>query len=201
MTLSRNPWSSRLAAGILWAGAAALAVFWGLRLSAPGGVATAPQAGAGPLAQADPQGLARIFGARSDGTAEAAAAPAGDRWKLLGVLAGKSSGGGAAVIALDGKPPKVYRVGAAVADGLVLQAMQSDEPRAVTLGASVDGPASVTISLPAIKALGAPASPASVAIPAPVANTAVPAPVPAPAAAAPAQPAPVVDPNSTFTDH
>lgn len=195
MTLSRNPWSPRLAAGILWAGAAALAVFWGMRLSAPGAVASAPQAGAGPLAQADPQGLARIFGARSDGT-EAAAAPAGDRWKLLGVLAGKSSGGGAAVISLDGKPPKVYRVGATVADGLVLQAMQSDAPRAVTLGASVGGPASVSISLPAVKSLGAPASPASAAIPMPAANVATAAP-----AASVAAPAPIVDPNNTFTDH
>lgn len=189
MTLSRNPWSPRLAAGILWAGAAALAVFWGLRLSSLGGVATAPQAGASPLAQADPQGLARIFGARSDGTAEALA-PAGDRWKLLGVLAGKASGGGAAVIALDGKPPRVYRVGATVADGLVLQAMQSDAPRAVTLGASVDGPASMTISLPAIKSLGASA------IPVPAGN-AVAAPAPAPSAT----PAAASDPNNTFTDH
>lgn len=194
MTLSRNPWSPRLAAAILWAGAAALAVFWGLRLSASGGLSTAPQAGASPLAQADPQGVARILGVRSNGT-EAAAAPAGDRWRLLGVLAGKASGGGAAVIALDGKPPKVYRVGAAVADGLVLQAMQSDEPRAVTLGASVHGPASVTISLPAIKSLGAPASPASAAIPTPVAHAVTPVPT---QPAVPAQPA---DPNNTFTDH
>ena len=98
-------------------------------------------------------------------------------------MAGRNSGGGAAVIAVDDQPAKVFRVGAVVADGLVLQSLRSDAPRAVTLGAGVDGPAAMTIALPALRpidavAATAPASPAAppvqaaVPTPAPVADTA-----------------------------
>lgn len=153
VTLSRNPWSPRLAAGFLWAGAAALAVFWGLKLSAPRQVAAVPQAGNAQAVQADGAAMGRVFGVQDGARAAAPVAPT--RWRLMGVMAGKNSGGGAAIIALDDKPAKVYRVGSTVAEGLVLQALQSDAPRAVTLGASVDGPAVVTIELPPVKAIGA----------------------------------------------
>ena len=46
-----------------------------------------------------------------------------NRFTLIGVLSGRSSGGGAALIAVDGKPAKPFRVGAAVDEGLVLQAL------------------------------------------------------------------------------
>ncbi len=159
VTLTRNPWSPRLAAGFLWAGAGALAVFWGLKLSAPRQVSAAPQAGNTIAVQADSAAMARVFGAVGNA---APAAPAATRWRLLGVMAGKNSGGGAAVIALDDQPAKVFRVGSVVADGLVLQTLQSDAPRAVTLGASVDGAASVTIELPPVKAIGASSTGAAV---------------------------------------
>ena len=45
------------------------------------------------------------------------------QFTLIGVLSGRSSGGGAALIAVDGKPAKPFRVGAAVDEGLVLQAL------------------------------------------------------------------------------
>ena len=153
LTLSRNPWSPRLAAGLLWAGAAALAVFWGLQLSAPRQVAAVPQAGNAQTVQVDATAMARVFGVQGGTPAATPVAPT--RWRLLGVMAGKNSGGGAAIIALDDKPPKVYRVGSTVADGLVLQALHSGTPRAVTLGAGVDGPAAVTIELPPVKSIGA----------------------------------------------
>ena len=159
VTLSRNPWSPRLAAGLLWAGAAALAVFWGLKLSAPRQVSAVPQAGNTAQVQADPVALARALGISGDAPAAAPAAPS--RWQLLGVMVGKNSGGGAAVIALDDKPAKVYRVGTTVADGLVLQALHSDSPREVTLGKEITGPASVTIALPAVKSIGTTVNPAS----------------------------------------
>jgi len=60
--------------------------------------------------------------------------------------AGQESG--AALIAVDGKPAKPYRVGAVVADGLVLQSTQG---RRVNLGASMDGPQTLVLELPAKK--------------------------------------------------
>lgn len=163
VTLSRNPWSPRLAAGLLWAGAAALAVFWGLKLSAPRQVLSAPQAGGPAQVQVDGAAMARLFGVQ-DG-APVAAPDAPTRWRLLGVMVGKDSGGGAAVIAVDDQPAKVFRVGTVVADGLVLQALRSDAPRAVSLGAGVDGPAAVTINLPALRPVDAVAAPIPATVP------------------------------------
>ena len=48
-------------------------------------------------------------------------------------------------IAVDGKPAKPFRVGAAVDEGLVLQALG---PRQAQLGASMGGPATVTLDMP-----------------------------------------------------
>ncbi|PWB20142.1 type II secretion system protein N [Comamonas sp. JNW] len=163
VTLSRNPWSPRLAAGLLWAGAAALAVFWGLKLSAPRQVLSAPQAGGPAQVQVDGAAMARLFGVQDGAPVAAPAAPT--RWRLLGVMVGKDSGGGAAVIAVDDQPAKVFRVGTVVADGLVLQALRSDAPRAVSLGAGVDGPAAVTINLPALRPVDAVAAPIPATVP------------------------------------
>ncbi len=69
------------------------------------------------------------------------------RFQLLGVLdAGPDTG--AALIAVDGKPAKPYRVGALVVEGLVLQSAQG---RRISLGASIDGPQTLVLELPAKK--------------------------------------------------
>ena len=52
----------------------------------------------------------------------------------------------AALIAVDGQPAKPFRVGAVVDEGLVLQSLH---PRQARLGASVDGPATLTLDMPA----------------------------------------------------
>ena len=78
----------------------------------------------------------------------AAAAPTlASRFQLQGVLAGGPDAG-AALIAVDGKPAKPYRVGAVVADGWVLQSAQG---RRVNLGASMNGPQTLVLELPAKK--------------------------------------------------
>lgn len=69
------------------------------------------------------------------------------RFSLLGVVAARSHDG-AALIAVDGKPPRPYRVGAAVDDTLVLQSVQ---PRRAVLSSSVGGPPVLTLELPPIK--------------------------------------------------
>jgi general secretion pathway protein C len=52
------------------------------------------------------------------------------------------------LIAVDGKPAKPFRVGTLVADGLVLQLA---EGRRISLGASMDGPQTLVLELPAKK--------------------------------------------------
>ncbi|MEJ5028516.1 type II secretion system protein N [Comamonas sp. MYb69] len=194
VTLSRNPWSPRLAAGLLWAGAAALAVFWGLKLSAPRQVLSAPQAGGPAQVQVDGAAMARLFGVQDGAPVAAPAAPT--RWRLLGVMVGKDSGGGAAVIAVDDQPAKVFRVGTVVADGLVLQALRSDAPRAVSLGAGVDGPAAVTINLPALRPVDTVAAPIPASVPnAPNAQNSTNAVAAAPQAASVPAPMPPTAPN------
>ena len=53
--------------------------------------------------------------------------------------------GGAALIAVDGKPPRHYRVGADIEPGLALQSLGRREAR---LGASVDGATTLALELP-----------------------------------------------------
>ena len=64
---------------------------------------------------------------------------------LVGVAAGARSGGGAALIAIDGKPAKPYRVGSAVDEGLVLQSVQA---RRAVLAATPEGPQVLALELP-----------------------------------------------------
>lgn len=142
----RNTWGLRLTTAALWAAAAASAVYWGLRLSAP--AAPAPVAAASSLPPApDSQAIARLLGAvptTSANTPTPAAAPAASRFALVGVLAGKRSASGAALIAVDGQPAKPFQVGAAIDAGWVLLSLG---PRQAQLGPA-GGPASVTITLP-----------------------------------------------------
>lgn len=133
-------WIQRLTTLALWALCGVSLAWWGLRLTQGSAPARAPLA----VSQApalDAQALARLLGA------EAAPAPAAapTRLTLLGVLAGTVSGDGAALIAIDGKPAKPYRVGREVEPGLVVQSLGAREAH---LGSAVDGPPTMTLELP-----------------------------------------------------
>ncbi|MDR0458356.1 MAG: general secretion pathway protein C [Burkholderiaceae bacterium] len=135
----------RLAAALitlaLWALAAASVLYWVWRVQAPPEV-DAPVAGnPGDLEQAaDPQAVARALGA----TGARVAAGTGDgRFVLRGVVThGPDSG--AALIAVDGKPPRPVRVGAPVmdADGWTLRAVT---PRGAVLA---NGVRAVSLDVP-----------------------------------------------------
>ena len=142
-TLTHTRWAPRLATLALSALAGASVVYWGLRLSAPA-MGPAPAASAPEPVTADPQALARLLGAQAEGAAPAAAS----RFVLLGLLAGTTSGDGAALIAVDGKPARHYRVGAAVEPGLVLQSLSRREAR---LGTALDGAATLTLEIARLK--------------------------------------------------
>jgi general secretion pathway protein C len=143
---------SRIAAFVIWAAVAACSVFWALRLwSEPLPVpahTTVVAANSGFNGNLD-----RVLGtdavAAAPSTLAVAPAPADPRFKLIGVVAPRSaaaSAQGLALIALDDKPARPYRVGAVVEGDMVLQAVHS---RGATLGPRGQA-AQVDLSLPAL---------------------------------------------------
>ena len=142
----------RITSLALFAVAAAVAasvVFWGFKLltRTPALPAHATLA-ATPLAAAPD--WSRMLGAEPVLAPVVAAAepPPDARYQLIGVLAPRAgeqrSRGGVALIAVDGKPARAFRVGAVVDGNTVLQAVQA---RAVSLGPR-DGPTQATLQMP-----------------------------------------------------
>jgi general secretion pathway protein C len=138
---SSNRWTVAGTTFVLWALVAASAVYWGLKLSSG-----SPKVPALPAARtappADPIAVARLLG--STPTAAAAGPSLASRFVLTGVVASGEKGG-AALIAVDGKPPRPFRVGAAIDEGLLLQSVDA---RHANLGPAIDRPPSVTLELP-----------------------------------------------------
>ena len=128
---------------LLWAGAAAIAVFWGLRFAGSAGDVQPVVAPAQPV-QASAQALAKALGAVALPATAPAATPVASRYALMGVVAGLDSGGGAVVIAVAGQPAKAVRVGEAVEEGVILQSLSAREAR---LGPA-SGPAATVLQLP-----------------------------------------------------
>jgi general secretion pathway protein C len=137
---------ARLLAFVIWAAVAASVVFWVMRVvtKSPGAPPyTNPISGAGG-AGGD---LSRVLGAPKVQVAAAAeSAPQSSRFQLLGVVAPKSSASlqGVALIAIDGKPARAFRVGALVDGEWVVQSVHS---RGAALGPR-EGAAGMRLALP-----------------------------------------------------
>jgi general secretion pathway protein C len=184
---------------LVWAAVAASLAFWASRLavkpaSAP---AHATSVSTSAALRGDP---ARLFG--RDALAPVAAAPgmpvpslSDARFKLMGVVAARQPAkGGIALIAVDGKPARAYRIGAAVEGDTVLQSVDArgallgprgGATQVALLVPALPGPATGT--LPAAVS-GAPVTPAGMP---PVAAPPMPAPAPAGVVMAPGAPGPV----------
>jgi general secretion pathway protein C len=115
--------ASRLAAMIVWAAAAASAVFWGYRLFVKA-LPVPPQAALVETGVPPVGGdLTRLFGAPAAEAlaAEEAVPPADARFKLVGVVApGRGQRGGLALISVDGKAPRAVGIGGMVEGDLAL---------------------------------------------------------------------------------
>lgn len=139
----------RLASLLVWALVAGSAVFWGLKLfsTGPGLPPQTQVATTGGGLRGD---LTRLLGAEALPavvTADAPAPVADARFSLLGVVSPRSAAAareGVALIAVDGKPARAYRVGAVVEGSHVLKAVSA---RGATLGLR-DGPGLLTLDLP-----------------------------------------------------
>jgi general secretion pathway protein C len=88
--------------------------------------------------------MARVWGLQAPVPAPEVSIAQSSRFQLLGVVAG-ASGQGSALIALDGQPPRAFRVGQTVTDGVVLQSLG---PKQAQLGGSAQGAALFSLSLP-----------------------------------------------------
>ncbi len=130
----------------VWAAVAASAVYWGLKLFvAPPPLPPSTQvAELGVAARGD---LSRLLGVDAPAPVAVAEEPAADaRFQLIGVvspLATRAAGEGLALIAVDGKPAKAFRVGAVIDGQTVLQAVGA---RSAKLGPR-DGAAQVALNI------------------------------------------------------
>ena len=134
-------------AALLWCAAAASAVFWVLNYHSGSAVQGVPEVrGAGQATAASALQplvyLARAWGVQAP--APEVSIAQSSRFQLLGVMAG-ASGQGSALIAVDGQPPRAFRVGQTVTEGVVLQGLG---PKQAQLGATVQGAALFSLSLP-----------------------------------------------------
>ncbi|WP_158291713.1 type II secretion system protein N [Lampropedia puyangensis] len=142
---------NRLFQGLLtaaaWALAVGSAVYWALSMPVATNGADAGAVATNALV-ADANGLQRLFGAVDAPAATVAAAPKQvTQLALVGVVAGASSGQGAALIAVNGQPARTVRVGQSVqgSDGLYLQSLQG---RTAHLGVEPNGVATLQLELP-----------------------------------------------------
>lgn len=150
--------ATRIGALAVWLLVGLSAVYWGLKLfvrPAP----VPPQAGTVATAQALRGDLTRLLGTAPEPEEdEPVPVAAASRFRLIGVVAPRSpraASEGLALIAIDGKPAKAYRVGAAVEGDLVLQTVRA---RGADLGARGGSAASVALTI-------APLPPAATGVP------------------------------------
>ncbi len=147
----RQKWTIRLATFALWLLAAASGVFWVLKLvqgtSAPANAAVVTSTAAPAV---DSAALARSLGGGQVAVAPSAG-PAADsginasRFVLTGVVVGNSARQGIALVAVDGKPARPYRIGGQLSEGVLLQSVES---RQAVLASAKDAPAGATLELP-----------------------------------------------------
>ncbi len=146
----RSTWILRSTTSLLWALAAGCAVLWGLRMTATGSNSSLPPAASSDFASdagSRQSNIARLLGATNSVAVNAQPAPVVSRFSLNGVVAQGS--GGVALLVVDGKPAKPYRVGSAIDEATVLQSVG---PRFAVLAASMGGPELQRLEMPSASA-------------------------------------------------
>lgn len=146
LVAAQRPWAT-IAAGVLWLATGLSAGYWVLHLWGSGPVTPVASTGIA-LPVVDSRNVALALGIGdipAVAGAPAAVQPAPTRYVLLGVVADRRQQG-AALIAVDGQPPKPYAVGAELEGGVVLQSVGD---RTVRLGPTLSGPHTIELTLPA----------------------------------------------------
>lgn len=179
----QRPLWNRFATFLVWLLAAGCIVYWALKFvkgpAAPSSIAVAaPASGAGAvdalaLAKGLGGGAAALQVSASDTSTPPPSALQAARFALTGVAVQKA-GVGVALIAVDGKPARPYRVGSQIADGVVLHSVSAGK---AALATSKEAAVALTLELPQLTtALAGTAVPSRPNLPA--AASAAPAPNP-----------------------
>jgi general secretion pathway protein C len=133
-----------LAAGVLWLAAGLCAGYWLLQFWGRGPLIPVAAIAGNPI-QADAASVARTLGALPEVQAAApAAAPASSRFRLIGLVS-QPGQRGAALISVDGQPPRPITIGSVVEGELVLLSVGR---RVARLGSARGGAESLELSLP-----------------------------------------------------
>jgi general secretion pathway protein C len=150
---AHHVWWPRLAAFVLAALATGSAAYWALKWPASQAATSLQSAALQRASGADPALLARALGASPQGPSPSAFKPpaavvaASSRLALVGVVANTRSGG-TALISVDGKPARPFRVGAQIEGEWTLRSVA--QRRAVLSGRD-GGDGEVTLELPPLK--------------------------------------------------
>jgi general secretion pathway protein C len=148
---SANSWTLRLFTLFIWLLVGLCAAYWAFKFSTTKTV-EATTAQSSPSVVVDSKAVGKLLGATDNVAAKAINTPASTKFVLFG-LANSAAGQGYALIALDGKPAKPYRVGSLVADDLLLKSISKT---GVILATSLKSPDGVTLELPERKAINNP---------------------------------------------
>lgn len=139
-------WTLRVFTLLIWLLVGLCAAYWAFKFVTTKPV-EATAALAAPTGVVDSKAVGKLLGATDAVAGKTANTPASTKFVLFG-LASSAGGQGVALIALDGKPAKPYRVGSAVADDLLLKSISKT---GVMLATSLQAPDGVTLELPARK--------------------------------------------------
>lgn len=144
MKLGLSPsWLLRLVTLAVWLVAVLCGTYWALKFVTVKPVSANPAAAA-PAVVVDSTAVAKLLGATDSIAGQSIMATAGSTYSLFG-LAATGAGTGVALIAMEGKPAKPYRVGSKVADDWVLKSVSSTE---AILATAVDAPDGMKLELP-----------------------------------------------------
>ena len=141
---------SRSVAFLVWALVAATCVFWGTRLMARPAGSSALVVAMDPGAPSNAD-VSRLLGAAPQAELVPVEAPSeiSSRFRLTGVVAPqRPSEQGLALISVDGNPPRVYRVGAAIDGDLMLREVSLRTATVASSRNSNDAGSSFVLELP-----------------------------------------------------
>ena len=138
-----NSWTLRLFTLLVWLLVGLCAAYWAFKF-----VTTKPVEATAALATTtavvDSKAIAKLLGATDNVAKQPTTTAASTKFVLFG-LAATAGGKGVALIALDGKPARPYRVGSLVADDLMLKSISKT---GVVLAASLTAADGVSLELP-----------------------------------------------------
>jgi general secretion pathway protein C len=145
-SMGSNTWTLRLFTFIVWAAVGLCAAYWAFKFVTTKPV-EATAAVAAPAVVVDTKAIAKLLGATDSVANQGIYIASKVKLSLFG-LATSPTGQGIALIAIEDKPAKPYRVGAKVTDDLVLKSISKVD---AVLAASATAPDGPKLELPSRK--------------------------------------------------